>query len=106
LAGGNYVATRRVPPKLRSKTTEPGVPRKFEALSAHERSVLRRVAEGYSDVQIARLLSITPRTVDAYKTRIAQKLGFTHRTDYLRVALQLGLVGDANRLGTITTGSR
>jgi DNA-binding CsgD family transcriptional regulator len=75
-------------------------------LSARERSVLRRVAEGYSNVQIARLLSMTPRTVDAYKTRIAQKLGFTHRSDYLRVALQLELVGGASRQGTITTGSR
>ena len=84
----------------------PGAPKKFETLSARERSVLQRVAEGYSGDQIARLLSITPKTVDADKARIAQKLGITHRTDYLRVGLRLGLVGGASRQGTVRTGSR
>ncbi len=69
--------------------------RRFETLSARERSVLQRVAEGYSGVEIARMLDITAKTVDTYKTRITQKLGFTHRTDYVRFALRLGLIGDA-----------
>jgi DNA-binding NarL/FixJ family response regulator len=68
--------------------------RKLGLLSARERSVLQRVAEGYSGVEIARMLDITPKTVDTYKTRIGQKLGFTHRTDYVRFALRLGLIGD------------
>ena len=34
-------------------------------------------------------------TVDTYKARIGQKLGLTHRTDYVRIALRLGLIGDA-----------
>ena len=68
--------------------------RKLSLLSARERSVLQRVAEGYSGVEIARMLDITPKTVDTYKTRIGQKLGFTHRTDYVRFALRLGLIGD------------
>ena len=67
---------------------------KLATLSARERSVLRRVAEGYSGVEIARMLDITPKTVDTYKTRIAQKLGFSHRTDYVRFALRLGLIGE------------
>ena len=70
---------------------------KLEKLSARERSVLRRVAEGYSGVEIARMLEITPKTVDTYKTRIAQKLGFSHRTDYVRFALRLGLIRDDAR---------
>jgi DNA-binding NarL/FixJ family response regulator len=70
--------------------------RKLELLSARERSVLQRVAEGYSGVEIARMRDITPKTVDTYKTRIGQKLGFTHRTDYVRFALRLGLIGDAS----------
>lgn len=66
----------------------------FERLSARERAVLRHVAAGYSGVEIARMLGITPKTVDTYKNRIGQKLGFTHRTDYVRFALRLGLLGD------------
>jgi len=81
--------------------------KKFESLSPRERSVLRRVAEGYSGVQIARMLAITPKTVDTYKTSVAQKLGFTHRTDYLRFALRLGLIGNVHsQQGAITTGRR
>jgi DNA-binding NarL/FixJ family response regulator len=68
--------------------------RKFELLSARERTVLKRVAEGYSGVEIGRMLDITPKTVDTYKNRIGEKLGFTHRTDYVRFALRLGLLGD------------
>jgi len=65
----------------------------FETLSQRERAVLQRVAAGHSGVEIARMLGITPKTVDTYKNRIGQKLGFTHRTDYVRFALRLGLIG-------------
>jgi DNA-binding NarL/FixJ family response regulator len=68
---------------------------KLALLSGREQSVLRRIAEGYSGVEIGRMLGITPKTVDTYKNRIGQKLGFTHRTDYVRFALRLGLLDAA-----------
>lgn len=73
---------------------------KLALLSAREQSVLRRIAEGYSGVEIGRMLGITPKTVDTYKNRIGQKLGFTHRTDYVRFALRLGLIdsGEGQRI--------
>jgi DNA-binding CsgD family transcriptional regulator len=58
-----------------------------------ERFMLQHVAEGYSGVEIALMLNITPKSVDTYKNRIGQKLGFTHRTEYVRFALRLGLLG-------------
>ena len=64
----------------------------LEQLSRRERSVLRHFAEGYSGVEIGRMLGVTPKTVDTYKHRIGQKLGFTHRTDYVRFAIRLGLI--------------
>jgi hypothetical protein len=42
----------------------------------------------------AGMFGITPKTVDTYKNRIGQKLGFTHRTDYVRFALRVRLIGD------------
>jgi len=65
---------------------------KLALLSGRERSVLRLVAEGYSGVEIGRMLGVTPKTVDTYKHRIGEKLGFTHRTDYVRFALRLDLI--------------
>jgi two-component system, NarL family, response regulator NreC len=82
-------------PHARSSTLE-DVRRRFELLSARERTVLKRVAEGYSGVEIGRMLDITPKTVDTYKNRIGEKLGFTHRTDYVRFALRLGLLEAEN----------
>jgi DNA-binding NarL/FixJ family response regulator len=76
---------------------------KLDTLSARERVVLRRVAEGYSGVEIARALGITAKTIDTYKNRIAEKLGFTHRTDYVRFALGLGLLGGESRLNADET---
>ena len=66
---------------------------KFRQLSGRERSVLCYVAEGYSGVEIGRMLGVTPKTIDTYKNRIGQKLGFTHRTEYVRFALRVGLIG-------------
>jgi DNA-binding NarL/FixJ family response regulator len=65
---------------------------KLALLSARERSVLCLTAEGYSGVEIGRMLGVTPKTVDTYKHRIGDKLGFTHRTDYVRFALRLDLI--------------
>ena len=41
---------------------------------------------------IARLLTISPKTVDTYKQRINEKLGLAHRADYVKLALRLGLL--------------
>ena len=60
----------------------------FDALSERERAVLQRIAEGYSLTEIAAQLGISRKTVDAYKRRIEAKLGLTHRTDYVKFALE------------------
>ena len=64
----------------------------YDRLTERERNVLRLFAAGYSTVEIASQLAISSKTVDTYKQRIAEKLGFTHRTDYVRFALRLGLL--------------
>jgi two-component system, NarL family, response regulator NreC len=66
---------------------------RFEALSDREQTVLRAVAQGYSGAEIARQLGISSKTVDAYKHRIQEKLGLEHRTDYVRFAVEIGILG-------------
>jgi DNA-binding NarL/FixJ family response regulator len=66
---------------------------RFKTLSKREQTILRRVAEGYSGVEIARQLAISTKTVDAYKHRIEDKLGLKHRTAYVRFAVDAGLLG-------------
>jgi two-component system, NarL family, response regulator NreC len=65
---------------------------RYEKLTERERDVLRLVAEGYSAPEIGEKLFISPKTVDTYKQRIGEKLGLTHRPDYVRFALKIGLL--------------
>ena len=65
---------------------------RYEKLTERERDVLRLVAEGYTAPEIGERLFISPKTVDTYKQRINEKLGLTHRADYVKFALRLGLL--------------
>ena len=64
----------------------------FETLSDRERDVFRQMAQGYSSSQIGARLFISAKTVDTYRRRINEKLGFADRSDYVRLALDLGLL--------------
>ena len=64
----------------------------FEALSDRERTVVTLTAEGYGGAEIGRQLGISNKTVETYKQRIEEKLGLRHRTEYVRFALEIGLL--------------
>jgi two-component system response regulator NreC len=66
---------------------------RFQTLSPREQTILRSVAQGYSGAEIARKLAVSTKTVDAYKRRIETKLGLAHRTDYVRFAVEAGVLG-------------
>ncbi|MEP6619622.1 MAG: response regulator transcription factor [bacterium] len=68
---------------------------KLGALSARERSVLQFIAEGFNGPEIGVKLGITAKTVDTYKQRIEEKLGLSHRTAYVRFAIQAGLLAQS-----------
>lgn len=62
------------------------------ALSARERDVLRRVAGGRSNKQIAHALGITERTVKFHVTSILNKLGADNRAQAVALAARRGLL--------------
>jgi DNA-binding NarL/FixJ family response regulator len=65
---------------------------RFEKLTDREQAVLKMVAEGFTAPEIGEHLTISPKTVDTYKQRIGEKLGLSHRSDYVKFALKLGLL--------------
>jgi len=67
---------------------------RFEKLTQRERDVMRYVAQGYSAPEIGEKLFISPKTVDTYKQRIQEKLGLAHRSDYVQLALKLGILSE------------
>ena len=61
-------------------------------LSVRERELVRLVAQGRSDAQIAAELYISIRTVRSHLDRIRDKTGCRRRADLTRLALSTGLV--------------
>ncbi|HEU5267547.1 MAG TPA: helix-turn-helix transcriptional regulator [Jatrophihabitans sp.] len=58
---------------------DPAVDRASMPLSAREREVLELVADGLTDAQIARRLTVAPATVSKRLHRLYQRLGVTNR---------------------------
>ena len=65
----------------------------LESLSKREREILQLVVEGKSSVEIAAVLSLSPKTVETYRSRMMQKLGLEDLPALVKFALQHGLTG-------------
>ena len=64
----------------------------FEVLSDRELDVLRRMAEGLKNGQIADLLFISPNTVQAHRRNIFRKLGVSNGIGAVSKGLKEGLI--------------
>jgi len=87
-------AARALAQRIQRKAEHADERTKFEKLTERERNVLRYVARGFSAPEIGEKLFISPKTVDTYKQRINEKLGLTHRSDYVDFALKIGLLSE------------
>jgi DNA-binding NarL/FixJ family response regulator len=61
---------------------------KMPKLSEREWQVLRLIALGYTNQQIAERLSLSVKTVETYRSRIADKLGIKTRAEMVKFAMQ------------------
>jgi DNA-binding NarL/FixJ family response regulator len=59
-------------------------------LSTRETEVLRLVAWGYANKEIAGRLNISVKTVETHKSNVMEKLGLRSRSDFVRYALRQG----------------
>ncbi len=63
------------------------------ALSPREREVVHLIALGKTGKEMARLLDLSPRTVDTYRNRLMDKLQAHTVADVVRYAVRAGIVG-------------
>jgi len=63
-----------------------------DPLSEREREVLRLLALGHTNQEIAKMLYISVRTAETHRAHIMQKLGLTSRAELVRHALEEGLI--------------
>jgi two-component system invasion response regulator UvrY len=61
-------------------------------LSPREKQIIKMVAAGKSSAVIGQLLHLSPRTVEAHRSRIMSKLGVSNVTGLVRFALLGGLI--------------
>lgn len=61
-------------------------------LSKREKELLRLVAEGQRNKEIAALLAISPKSVEAYRSRLMKKLGCRGSAELVRLAVREGIV--------------
>ena len=64
------------------------------ALSDREQEVMRHVAHGYSNKEIATKLDVSVKTVETYRYRAGEKLGLTSRAELVRYAIGQGWLAD------------
>jgi two-component system response regulator FixJ len=70
--------------------------RGYYELTRREREVLAQIAAAASNKETARILGISPRTVEIHRGRIMHKLGAKNSVDLMRIVLN----GEAARAGT------
>ena len=92
VAGGVYLDPRLADNVfiglIRDQSLKDG--RQHTELSQRETEVLRLIALGYGNKEIAARLAISVRTVETYKTRLMEKLDLHSRVDIVRYALHQG----------------
>lgn len=97
VAGGNVYLhpslTRVVVDEMLDRRSGPG-PGGDDVLSERERQVLRLVAQGYANHEIAERLVLSVKTVETYRARIAEKTGLRSRAALYRYARDRGLLDE------------
>jgi two-component system response regulator NreC len=89
-AGEAYLTPAAIRLLLEQQQHEAGRPE--PALSPREREVLRFTARGFSNLEIAERLFVSPKTIDTYRSRIMAKLDIHRRSELVEYALRNGLL--------------
>jgi len=64
----------------------------YESLSEREKEILAKVAQGYSNKEIADQLIISVKTVETHKSNLMEKLDLRTRPDLVKFAMKKGLL--------------
>lgn len=84
---GNRIQETLVNSYLRQRQADP-----LDDLTTREREVLQLVVEGRSSSEIALMLSLSAKSVDTYRSRLAHKLGIRGLPNLIKFALEHGII--------------
>jgi DNA-binding NarL/FixJ family response regulator len=75
-----------------SSSTAPGGSDPYETLTDREKQVLKLVAEGGSNKEVAETLGISVKTAMSHREKVMEKLGVHNRTELVRFAIKRGVI--------------
>ena len=63
----------------------------IESLTSNERSIIRSIADGKSNAEVAELMHLSPRTVETYRDRLMEKLHHEDLAALVKFAIRNGM---------------
>ena len=90
----NQAIVSRLVRRPRSSELAGGAP-----LSEREEQVVQLLAQGFTNKEIAKQLTVSVKTVETYKSRALEKLDLRSRADLVRYAVQKGWLSDSGNIG-------
>jgi PAS domain S-box-containing protein len=63
----------------------------IESLTSNERSIIRLITVGKSNVEVAKLMHLSPRTVETYRSRLMEKLQLEDLVALVKFAIRNGM---------------
>ena len=72
---------------------ERGEETSYDTLSDREREILKLIAEGQTNKEIAEMLFLSVKTVQAHRANLMRKLGMHDRTELVKYAIRKGIIG-------------
>jgi DNA-binding NarL/FixJ family response regulator len=64
----------------------------LDLLTPRQREVMQMLAEGRSTKEIARLLKVTTKAIEGYRTQVMERLGVDNMASLVRLAVRTGLI--------------
>lgn len=93
-AGKPYVCRHLKRALELARAEERQTPKRLSQLTKRELQLLRELATGKPNREIARALGLSPKTVSTHRMHILSKLGFHSNVDLARFAIEHNLLGD------------
>ncbi len=92
------ISDRADPATLGKMKSVEGRQKTSSFLSKRETEVLRMLAQGFTNQQVADALTLSVKTAETYRVRLTRKLGVKSRSELFRYAFEVGMVGPDQRL--------
>jgi DNA-binding NarL/FixJ family response regulator len=99
VAAGDHYVHPALGARLVAAEAEARAREEADPLSDREREVMRLLALGHTNQEIAKMLYISVRTAETHRAHIMQKLHLSSRADLVRYALANGLLGEGEAAG-------